>query len=229
MLIEKRLPDLLHMLLPTELIDGYRLYRSGRLTEERRRMAQLANLGQAPLALVVGCCDSRAAPETIFSAAPGELFVVRNVANIVPPYAPDGEFHGTSAAIEFAVLGLHIPDIVVLGHSRCGGIRAYLRAENSPEIRGEFIGRWMDLVAGAREAAVARKHEPGEEGFERAVEEAAIRTSIDNLRTFPAIAEREREGNIALHGAHFDISSGILSVLDRETDSFVDAVPAADE
>ncbi len=221
------IPDMLKVpMLPADLLDGYRLYRAGRLPEERRRLAQLASLGQAPHAMVIGCCNSRAAPEVIFQAGPGELFVVRNVANIVPPYAPDGHFHGTSAAIEFAVTGLHVPDIVVLGHSRCGGIKAFLKGD--PDARGEFIGPWMDLVSEARDKALRRRGELDDAQLQGAVEEAAIRLSLKNLRTFPALRELEESGAVALHGAHFDISTGELRILDPATDEFRAAVDEVD-
>ena len=147
---------------PRTLADGYRLWRGSHLPEERGRLAQLAALGQAPQALVIGCCDSRVSPETIFSAGLGELFVLRNVANVIPPFRPDGKQHGTSAAIEFALLGLSVPSIVVLGHSQCGGVKAYLNASFDPESRGDFIGPWMDLIEGTKEdAAVARSQAQG--------------------------------------------------------------------
>jgi carbonic anhydrase len=204
---------------PKQLEDGYRLWRESRLPQERGRLAQLAVLGQAPQALIIGCCDSRVSPESIFSSGPGELFVLRNVANVIPPYRPDGKHHGTSAAIEFAIGGLAIPHVVVMGHSQCGGIRAYLNAGND-STRGEFIGPWMDLVGGAKEEALAR--EPGLKGkaLETAVEEAAIRLSMKNLRTFPEIKRREAEGIITIHGAHLDIANGDLRVLDEKTGNF---------
>jgi carbonic anhydrase len=209
---------------PKELLDGYRAWHDERLPAERGRLAQLARLGQAPQALIISCCDSRVAPETVFSVGPGEMFVVRNVANLVPPYQPDGDYHSTSAAIEFAVTGLSVPHIVILGHTRCGGVGAYLQGAFSPEARGEFIGRWMDLVEGSREEALAA--DPNLEGSELAiaVERVAIRRSLANLRTFPEIARREAAGSTSLHGAHIDIATGELFILDKATDTFVPAV-----
>ncbi|MFC5069844.1 carbonic anhydrase [Flaviflagellibacter deserti] len=213
-------------MLPRTLADGYRIWRASALPETRGRLAQLAALGQAPSALIVGCCDSRVSPETIFSAGLGELFVVRNVANVIPPFRPDGKQHGTSAAIEFALHGLSVPHIVVMGHSQCGGVKAYLNASEGS--RGEFIGPWMDLIEGTKEDALARN--PGLTGraLEQAVEEAAIRMSIRNLRTFPEIQRRETEGMLSIHGAHLDISNGNLNILDEETGSFGPALAAAE-
>lgn len=205
---------------PSALAAGYRMFRDQRLPEDRGRLEQLAEIGQAPLALVICCCDSRAAPEAVFSANAGDLFVVRNVANLVPPYKPDGDLHGTSAAIEFALLGLRVPHVVVLGHSRCGGIKAYLQESYDPEKQSEFITPWMKLIGGAREDAVAKAGNLSETELEQAVGEAAIRRSLQNLRTFPEIDRREKAGRLVLHGAYFDIATGELTVLDPDRDSF---------
>jgi carbonic anhydrase len=205
---------------PADLIDGYRRYTEERLPEERRRLAQLARLGQAPRAMVIGCCDSRAAPETVFSTGPGELFVVRNVANIVPPYAPDSAHHSTSAAIEFAVRDLMVPDVVVLGHSLCGGIAAYIKGRELEEIRGEFIGPWIDLLSGSRAEAEEIDQDLATKDVQRAVEEVVVRRSLKNLMTFPFVREKVESGDVALHGAHFGIATGELRVLDQETGRF---------
>lgn len=210
---------------PKNLADGYRLWRDEKLPQEKGRLAQLAALGQAPQALIIGCCDSRVSPETIFSSGPGELFVLRNVANVVPPFRPDGKHHGTSAAVEFAVAGLAVPHIVVMGHSQCGGIRAHLSANT--DTGGDFIGPWMDLITGAKEDALSRNPNLKGKALETAVEEAAIRLSIKNLRTFPAISSREQEGLITISGAHLNISNGELKVLDEETGDFVPAISGA--
>jgi|LNFM01.1.fsa_nt_gb carbonic anhydrase len=212
-------------MIPKILADGYRLWRDDRLPHERGRLAQLAALGQAPQALVIGCCDSRVSPETIFSSGPGELFVLRNVANVVPPFRPDGKHHGTSAAIEFAIGGLAIPHIVVMGHSQCGGIRAYLNSGDD-STRGDFIGPWMDLVGGAKEDALERNPKLTGRALETAVEEAAIRLSIRNLRTFPEIKRREHEALVSISGLHLNISNGNLRVLDEATGDFFDLVEA---
>jgi carbonic anhydrase len=206
---------------PKSLADGYRLWRDEKLPHEKGRLAQLAALGQAPQALIIGCCDSRVSPETIFSSGPGELFVLRNVASVVPPYSPDGRHHGTSAAIEFAVAGLAVPHIVVMGHSQCGGIRAHL-SENT-DTAGLFIGPWMDLIKGAKEEALAKDSKLKGRALETAVEEAAVRFSINNLRTFPEITRREKEGLLTISGAHLNISNGELRLLDEATGKFAPA------
>src|SRR5499426_1291808 len=138
------------MSLPQRLIEGYAAFQSGRLPAEQSRYRDLAERGQSPEIMVIGCCDSRVSPEVIFDARPGELFVVRNVANLVPPYAPDGTYHGVSAALEYAVARLRVKHIVVLGHARCGGIRAFAET-GDPQGGGEFIGKWMSLIAPAAE------------------------------------------------------------------------------
>lgn len=203
---------------PERLIAGYRSFLDGRFEAERRRYRQLAEHGQRPSIMVIACCDSRAAPETIFDAGPGELFVLRNVANLVPPFEPDGGQHGTSAAIEFAVTGLGVSHIVVLGHGRCGGIHAALNpSEDTPD--GDFIAKWMDLVRPLADEARARAA-PSDAERQTALERASVAHSIENLRTFPYIAAREAEGALHLHGAWFDIGLGELWVRDAASGEF---------
>ena len=144
------------MALPSRLLEGYRAFRSGRLPHEQARFRELAETGQRPEVMVIGCCDSRVSPEVIFDAHPGELFVVRNVANLVPPYSPDGGQHGVSAAVEFAVQALKVSHIVVLGHAQCGGVRAFAE-DSAPLSPGDFIGQWMALLAPAAHALGERK------------------------------------------------------------------------
>jgi carbonic anhydrase len=206
--------------LPKSLMDGYDRFRNGRLEAERARYQTLAEQGQSPRTMVIGCCDSRVAPETIFDAGPGELFVVRNVANLVPPYAPDDAYHGTSAALEFGVEGLGVATILVLGHGRCGGIQAALAAgENTPLSRSDFIGRWMSLAEPV--AGPLRAHDHGDAAERQTeTERLSVRQSLKNLRTFPFVARREREGALALHGAWFDVSLGELWRLDPATDKW---------
>ncbi|TIV92207.1 MAG: carbonic anhydrase, partial [Mesorhizobium sp.] len=141
--------------LPEHLLAGYRNFMSGRYPTESDRYRSLARDGQAPETMIVACCDSRSAPEAIFDAGPGELFVLRNVANLVPPYEPDGEYHSTSAALEFAVQSLKVKNIVVMGHGRCGGIRAALDTNSAPLSPGDFIGKWMSLIAPAAETVAS--------------------------------------------------------------------------
>jgi carbonic anhydrase len=202
-----------------KLLSGYRRFRRDRWPERRRQFETLADTGQQPRALVVSCADSRVDPAMIFDAGPGELFVVRNVANLVPPYAPDGAYHGTSAALEFAVRILEVPDILVMGHAMCGGVRALL--EGAPGDASDFIASWIGLAAPARERVLART-----DVLDRQLccEHETIRLSLENLLTFPWIASRLAAGTLRLHGAHFGIRAGELSVLD-EHGCFV-SVPA---
>ena len=203
--------------LPERLANGYRNFMSGRYASERDRYRALAREGQEPHTMVIACCDSRAAPETIFDAGPGELFVVRNVANLVPPYAPDDNYHGTSAALEFAVQSLKVSSVLVLGHGRCGGIRAALSPGATPLSPGDFIGRWMNMVAPAAET-VSKIMTSSER--QTALERISIRYSLANLRTFPCVKILESKGRLTLYGAWFDISTGELWVMNPETGDF---------
>jgi carbonic anhydrase len=206
------------MSFPQRLVEGYRSFLDGRLPYEQDRYRELAETGQSPEVMVIGCCDSRVSPEVIFDARPGELFVVRNVANIVPPYAPDGHAHGVSAALEFGVAALKVKHIVVLGHAHCGGVKAF--AENAaPLSPGDFIGHWMRLMAPAVEKAGLP------DGMSRAdylarLEQANIANSLDNLLTFPRLRKLIERGDIAIHGAYFGVATGQLSVRDEATGAF---------
>ncbi|BCH21817.1 carbonic anhydrase [Mesorhizobium sp. L-8-3] len=205
--------------LPDHLLTGYRNFMRGRYVAESGRYRSLAREGQSPETMVIACCDSRAAPEAIFDAGPGELFVVRNVANLVPPYSPDGEFHSTSAALEFAVQSLKVRNIVVMGHGRCGGIRAALNTEAAPLSPGDFIGKWMSLVAPAAETVSGNAlMTPGER--QTALERISIRYSIANLKTFPCVKILETKGKLTISGAWFDISTGELWVMNRDSGDF---------
>ena len=196
------------MSFPTRLIDGYRDFLTGRLPLEQSRYRELAERGQSPEIMVIGCADSRVSPEVIFNAGPGELFVVRNVANLVPPYAPDGRHHSTSAALEFAVLQLGVQHIVIMGHGRCGGIRA-ITEPGDPLSTGDFIGKWL---AGVRDVAETVEHHHGPAERLTLVEQASVEHSLANLRTFPWVRVRESKGQLTLNGAWFDISQGELNV-----------------
>ncbi len=202
---------------PSALLNGYGNFLSGRF--ERERYRSLAEEGQSPKTLVIACSDSRSAPETIFDAGPGELFVIRNVANMVPPYEPDGHFHATSAALEFAVLALNVTDIVVMGHGRCGGVKAALDPNAQPLSPGNFIGNWMSLVRSAAQQIQSNEVMTPVER-QTALERVSIRNSLRNLRSFPEISKREAEGKLELHGAWFDISTGELWVMDPITGDF---------
>jgi len=203
---------------PDYLIDGYRAFMAERYARESGRYKELAKGGQKPSTMIIACCDSRAAPETIFNAGPGELFVLRNVANLVPTYQPDAGQHGTSAAIEFAVNGVGVSNIVVMGHGRCGGIHAAL-SDSKPLAAGDFIGKWMSMLSPVTDA-VAKYSALTETERETMLERLSIRHSIRNLRTFPYVRALEDEGKLFLHGAWFDISTGELWVMDPQTGDF---------
>lgn len=205
--------------LPEHMLAGYRNFITGRYISEKDHFRSLAREGQAPETMVIACCDSRSAPEVIFDSGPGELFVVRNVANLVPPYEPDGEFHATSAALEFAVQALKVKNIVVMGHGRCGGIRAALSPATTPLSPGDFIGKWMSLVGPAAEAVSGNAMMTPTER-QTALERITIRYSLANLRTFPCVQILEGKGRLSLCGAWFDISTGELWVMNRETGDF---------
>jgi carbonic anhydrase len=211
------------MRLPKNLIEGHRRFLRDRHAPDRGRYLELAELGQSPTAMVVGCCDARVDVSAIFDARPGELFIMRNVANLVPPFEPVGRYHGTSAAIEFAVQGLKVPNLIVLGHSQCGGIGAYRARIRDNVTKHGFIGEWLTLLDGLQvDEADIFAH-----GDEVAFELAAIRSSLANLRSFPFVAEREKEGLLELHGLHFDIATGAVMALDEASCRFEAIVEAA--
>jgi carbonic anhydrase len=203
---------------PASLLDGYRAFMDERYAREKDRYRALAAVGQNPKTMIIACCDSRAAPETIFNAGPGELFVLRNVANLVPTFQPDGGQHGTSAAIEFAVNGVGVDNIVVMGHGRCGGISAALGG-GAPIAQGDFIGKWMSMLSPVTEE-VAKYSILTDHERHTMLERLSIRNSIRNLRTFPYVKALEAEGKLAVHGAWFDISTGELWIMDTDTGDF---------
>ena len=209
-------------LLPERLVSGYEAFLGGRFPYEQERFRHLAETGQNPRIMLIGCCDSRVSPEVIFDARPGELFVVRNIANLVPPYGPNDDFHGTSAALEFAVMALAVQHIVLMGHASCGGVRAYADGQaaggRKPLSPGDFIGKWSRLINAAA-ARVEHVDAPVEDYVER-LALASIMQGLVNLRGFPWIAERERQGKLALHGAYFGISRGSLLALDEASGRF---------
>jgi carbonic anhydrase len=206
---------------PQHLIEGYRAFREGRLPREQDRYRELAERGQSPEVMIIGCADSRVSPEVIFDARPGELFVVRNVANIVPPYAPDGQAHGVSAALEFGVAALKVKHIVVLGHAHCGGVKAFAE-KAAPLSPGDFIGRWMTLMAPAAAKAGQPEGMPWPDYLTR-LEQANVANSLDNLLTFPRLRKQIERGEVKTHGAYFGVAKGELSVLDEATGEFVPA------
>lgn len=196
-----------------DLITGYHRFRDGGWARQRERWAELSE-GQSPKVMVIACSDSRVDPAQIFDASPGEIFAVRNVANLVPPFETGGGRHGVSAALEFAVNQLEVPEIVVMGHGGCGGVAAALsrRFDGAKPGDGGFIAHWIDLLDDARDAIIA-EHGDGAEGI-RALELETVRVSIANLRTFPGIAAREAKGALSIKGAYFAIADGILHVMD---------------
>jgi carbonic anhydrase len=203
---------------PQRLIDGYSAFLRERLPREQSRFRELAETGQHPEIMVIGCADSRVSPEVIFDARPGELFVARNVANLVPPYSPDGATRAMSAALEFAVQALKVKHIVVLGHAQCGGIRAFAE-QTAPLSPGDFIGRWMALIAPAAEAVGPRGDRPLADYLTR-LEQASVIKMVDNLMTFPYIKSLVERGRLTLHGAYFGVATGELSVLDKKSSEF---------
>lgn len=190
------------------LIDGYRTFRATTWPERRALFERLAASGQRPRALVIACSDSRVDPAAIFDAGPGELFVVRNVANLVPPFAPDDGNHGTSAALEFAVRGLEVPDIIVMGHAMCGGIHALINGTPNPS--WHFLGSWIGLAADVRRR-VLECTAVGD--AQQVAEYECVKQSLTNLMTFPWIRDAVRAGTLTLHGTYFDIRTGVLERL----------------
>jgi carbonic anhydrase len=190
------------------LLEGYRRFRAEIWPAERARYEALAHWGQSPQTMVVACSDSRVDPQTVFGAAPGEMFVLRNVAGLVPPYQPDAGYHGASAAIEFGVRVLKVSRLVVLGHAQCGGVRAM--ALGAPEPARDFVASWVEIGKPALSAsgdAAGRLDE---------TEAAVVRLSLANLMTFPWVAEAVKEGRLALHGFRFDIHTGVLSRVEAD-------------
>jgi carbonic anhydrase len=202
------------------LLDGYRRFRSHGWNAQRQRWAELAE-GQSPKVMVIACSDSRVDPSMIFDARPGEMFVVRNVANLVPPFEPDNHYHGVSAALEFAITQLEVEELVVMGHGFCGGCAAALTGQfdQAGHGSGHFIAHWIDMLVEARDPIRARHPELGREAFFE-MELEGVRISLRNLRTFPWVREREESGRLKLHGAYFAVADGILHVCDESSGGF---------
>ena len=195
------------------LIAGYRRYRGERWPKLRALHQRLAR-GQKPRVLVIGCSDSRVDPATIFDADPGELFIIRNVANLAPPYELGGGYHGTSAAIEFAVEGLEVDTILVLGHAQCGGVAAALAPKATTG--HSFLYAWISLLDPAKERIKGHQGDAHE-----ALEHESIKVTLENLQTFPFVARRVAAGALALVGARYGVADGTLELLDAETGAFV--------
>ena len=208
---------------PVHLVEGYEVFLAGRFRAEQNRMKKLAEKGQKPNTMIIGCCDSRVAPEAIFDSRPGELFVLRNVAALVPPYEPDDHHHGSSAALEYAVMALKVEHIVVLGHGLCGGVRAYAESLANPDTprlsHGDFIGDWIRLLAPAAERLGVPPN-PDDPSYVERLEFESINQTLRNLRTFPMIQVLEHHGHLKLHGALFRISDGRLFWLNETTGAY---------
>ena len=204
----------------SKLIDGYRRFRETAWKRERERWSELAE-GQSPKVMILSCADSRVDPAEIFDARPGEMFVVRNIAALAPPYETSRGFHGVSAALEFAVSQLEVGEILVMGHGLCGGCAAALTGQfdDTPPGEGHFIADWVRMLDAARDSVRARHQDLDRAAFVK-MEQEAVKVSLTNLRTFPWIAQRERDGRLTLHGAHFSISEGRLYVLDEAEGTF---------
>jgi len=204
---------------PKRLSDGYQAFLDGRFHNERKRYEVLAESGQNPEILLIGCCDSRVSPEVIFDAGPGEMFVIRNVANLVPPYEGDSRsssYHGTSAAIEFAVNALQVKHIVVLGHASCGGVRAVFD-DAKPLTQIDFVGKWVSQIT----PVAASLQRTGDRTTDiRRLEWAVVEHSLTNLLTFPSIRQRVEQGDLELHGTYFGVATGLLFLRDPRTGEF---------
>lgn len=204
---------------PNQLIERYKQFKDTVFDGATNFYSDLAKNGQSPEIMIISCCDSRVDPETIFSARPGELFVVRNVANLVPPYETQGSYHGVSAAIEFAVLNLQIKHLIVLGHSSCGGISVALDSDNAIQTDANFISKWMSILDEPKSIIAAKSEQSHEQQcFELGRE--GIKHSLKNLRTFPFVRILEKKGSLNLHGALFDIEHGKLEVLNEKAGTF---------
>ena len=201
-----------------ELLKGYHRFKEYSYPRQKARYDQLSKEGQHPPVMVISCCDSRVDPATIFDTSPGQMFALRNVANLVPPYQERAGSIGASsaAAIEFGVSGLHVKHIVVLGHGQCGGIKAALEGGDLGEPGPSFIDDWMSIIDGARDDIL----DEAPEDPQRALEWEAIKVSLANLRSFPFIARREQAGELKLHGAWYAIAEAKLFELDETTGDF---------
>lgn len=204
---------------PQRLTDGYTSFLHGRLAAERARYRELAEKGQHPDIMLISCGDSRVAPETIFDAGPGEMFVVRNIAGIVPPCDSDPEsaFHGTSACVEFGVNALEVSHIVIMGHASCGGVAAYAN-KAAPLSKPDFIGKWMSQIQPVVDKVGPRTGDYAE--WIRNMEWGVVEYSMNNLMTFPTVRERVESGDLTIHGAYFGVATGVLFIRNPDTGAF---------
>lgn len=200
------------------LVSGFRQFRDKYFDPENSLYRQLAT-GQSPKTLVIGCSDSRVDPAIITSSGPGELFVVRNVANLVPPFEKGGGHHGVSAAIEFAVTQLKVENVIIMGHRQCGGIRALVSGIHVDT--NSFVDRWVAIARPAHFRALAAHPNADQDTLCQHCELEAIKISIENLRTFPFVPKAEKERGMNVIGAYFDLESGRLLELNQATGEFV--------
>ncbi len=200
---EKSDPDM------QKFLDGYRLFRSGYYRDNKKLIDELMNSGQSPTAMMIACSDSRIDPSLKFGVDPGDMFIVRNVANLVPPFAPDTRAHGTSAALEFAVRVLKVKHVIVMGHAKCGGIKALMEDAGN----GDFVTSWMEIAEPARQTALAAHLPPAE--AQHLCEHEAVKLSLQNLLTFPWVKAAVDAGKLELHGWYFDLGDGTLSIVDK--------------
>lgn len=207
----------------TPLVRGYERFKEKYFSGKCDLYSNLVSEGQQPKVLIVGCCDSRVDPSIVFDCSPGDIFMIRNVANIVPPCEHDGHYHGTSAALQFGVCSLGIQDIVVLGHSHCGGIQALMKEKPKPDPY-DFVSEWMSIADEARETVLATHSNKNFKEQAHACEKEGILVSLKNLRSFPWVTEREKKGSLSLHGWHFNLESGIIKAYDPQKKSFTELV-----
>jgi carbonic anhydrase len=220
---ERRTP-----LLSPILLEGYGSFLSGRFPHEQQKFRELAERGQHPHTLVIGCCDSRVTPEEIFDAEPGEIFDARNIANLVPPHGSDSYSHGSWAAIDYAVSNLRVRQIVVLGHARCGGVRAFLEnyaGKTAPD-KEDYIGSWISILTAAAERIAPAPAAFDEDYADRLARES-VKQGLANLRSFERVVAAERAGILTLHGAFFRIEDASLFALDESKGEFVQVLASA--
>jgi carbonic anhydrase len=202
-----------------KLLDGYRRFRAGAFQDSKPLIQELVAQGQRPQVAVIACSDSRVEPATLFQTDPGDLFMIRNVANLVPPLEEDGKFHGTSAALEFAVLGLNVKHVIVLGHAHCGGVKAMMNADTEGG-QFTFVTQWVSMLAAAHRRVLATMAGADDETRTRVCEQNAVLVSLENLTTFPWVRERVEAGELQLHGWYIDIAEAKLSVYDGAQGKF---------
>jgi carbonic anhydrase len=207
--------------LPSYLLQRYHGWKATGYAENQVWYRRLASEGQRPRAMMISCCDSRVHVTSIFGADQGEFFIHRNIANLVPPYEPDGDHHGTSAAVEYAVTVLNVAHLIVMGHSNCGGVQGCIDMckGRAPELedKASFVGRWMDIL---RPKYALVEHESDPAVMATQLEKQSVLISLENLMTFPFIEDRVADGRLSLHGLWMDISEGGLESYHPETDRF---------